>query len=115
MLVSKRLSRIKDKLLCIFEDGTISIESVVSLEGDILETENRCVNVSDLDCFVNVDGSILYATNFNFNARSESENLLKLRRSAVISNIFNFDKQKKLDIMSYLPWIALIIVVMFLS
>lgn len=115
MLVSRKLSRIKDKLLCVFEDGTVAIENVISIDGDVLESQNRCVNLSDLDSFVNVDGSILYATRLDVKARSESENLLKLRRSVVISNIFAFDKQKKLDIMSYLPWIALIIVVMFLS
>lgn len=115
MLVSKKLNRSKDKLLCVFGDGTISVENVVSVDGDVLESQNRCLSLSDLDSFVNVDGSILYATRLDVKARSESENLLKLRRSVVISNIFAFDKQKKFDIMSYLPWIALIIVVMFLS
>jgi len=114
-MFSRKLGRNRDKLLCVFQDGTVSIEQVSGTDGEVLETENRLLNLADLDAFVNVDGSILYASNLDIRAKAESEDLVKLRRSVVIKNIFDFKKDKKVNFSSFFPWIAIIIVVILLS
>lgn len=113
-MIQKKLRRSNDRLLCIFDDGTVSVENVIGLDGNALESTNRVLDVSDLDKFIDVSGSVFYATNLDIAARSESEDLKKLRRSMVVKNIFSYSgKGKKLDIMSILPWIIVAISIIF--
>lgn len=110
-MFSRKLRRTSDKLLVVFQDGCVSLETVLETDGEILETYNRCLRLEELDAFVNVDGSVFYASNLDFAAKSESENLKKLRRSSVISNIFGYSKtEKKFDLLGILPWIAVVVI-----
>lgn len=106
-MFAKKLQRKSDRLLCIFDDGTISLENVLETDGEVLETSERCLNLSELDKFVDVSGCVFYATKLDISAKSESENLKKLRRDVTIKNIFNYDKGKNVDIMMFVPWILL--------
>lgn len=112
-MIQRKLRRSTDRLLCIFDDGTVSIENVLGIDGNVLETTNRVLNICDLDKFVDVSGSVFYATNLDIAARSESEDLKKLRRSIVVKNIFSYSGGKKLDLMGILPWIIVAISIIF--
>lgn len=111
-MIQKKLRRLNDRLLCIFEDGTVSLESVLGVEGNSLETVNRVVTVSDLDKFVDVSGSVFYATNLNVASRVESENLKKLRRSSFVNNVFSY-QNKKFDFFTLIPWVIVAIAIIF--
>lgn len=112
-MVSWKLKRQGDRLLCIFDDGTVSIEDVIGIYGDELETSNRVLSVSELDKFVDVSGCVFYATNLNVSSRIESENLKMLRRSIVLKNIFDYQGKKDMDVMKFLPWVIVLVAIIF--
>lgn len=113
-MIQRKLRRSNDRLLCLFDDGMVSIENVLGIDGNALETTNRVLNISDLDKFVDVSGSVFYTTKLDIEARSESEDLKKLRRSMVVKNIFSYSgASKKFDFMSVLPWVIVAISIIF--
>lgn len=114
-MFSKKRNLINSKILIRFEDGSVALEDVVSLEGNALETKYRVLNVQDLDKYISVDGYVIYLCNLDFFAKSESESLKKLRRSAVINNLFNFgsSSSKNFDLFKFLPYLIILVLIFF--
>lgn len=114
-MFSRKRNLINSKILIKFEDGSVALEDVVSLESNALETKYRVLNLQDLDKYISVDGYVIYLCNLDFFAKSESESLKKLRRSAVINNLFNFgsSSSKNFDLFKFLPYLIIIILIFF--
>lgn len=114
-MFSRKRNLINSKVLIKFEDQSVALEDVVSLEGNALETKYRVLSLEDLDKYISVDGYVIYLCNLDFFAKSESESLKKLRRSAVINNLFNFgsSSSKNFDLFKFLPYLIIIILIFF--
>lgn len=93
----------------------MALEDVICLEDNALETKYRVLSLEDLDKYISVDGYVIYLCNLDFFAKSESESLKKLRRSAVINNLFNFGSvsNKNFDLFKFLPYLIIIILIFF--
>lgn len=114
-MFSRKRNLINSKILIKFEDDSVALEDVVSLESNALETKYRVLNVQDLDKYISVDGYVIYLCNLDFLSKSESESLKKLRRSAVINNLFNFgsSSSKNFDLFKFLPYLIILILIFF--
>lgn len=114
-MFSRKRNLINSKILIKFEDGSVALEDVVFLEGNALETKYRVLNVENLDKYISVDGYVIYLCNLDFSSRFESESLKKLRRSAVINNLFNFSSSsgKNFDLFKFLPYLIILILIFF--
>lgn len=114
-MFSRKRNLINSKILIKFEDGSVALEDVVSLEGNALETKYRVLNLENLDRYISVDGYVIYLCNLDFFSKSESESLKKLRRSAVINNLFNFgsSSSKNFDLFKFLPYLIILILIFF--
>lgn len=93
----------------------MALEDVICLEDNALETKYRVLSLEDLDKYISVDGYVIYLSNLNFSGKIESENLKKLRRSAVINNLFNFgsSSSKNFDLFKFLPYLIILILIFF--
>lgn len=114
-MFSRKRNLINSKVLIKFEDQSVALEDVVSLEGNALETKYRVLSLEDLDKYISVDGYVIYLCNLDFFAKSDSESLKKLRRSAVINNLFNFgsSSSKNFDLFKFLPYLIILILILF--
>jgi len=96
------------------ERKTVSVESIKDIQGDAIESSSGLLHLSDAAIYTDEwNGQVVYAFNVDLPAKVESENLKKLRRSAVLSNLFNYKAAKPFDLMGFMPWVALIISLFF--
>ena len=92
------------------ERRTVSVENIKNVQGDTIESSNGLIHLGDADIYTDEwNGNIYYVYNCDLPGKVEVENLKKLRRSAALSNIFNYKSAKPFDLMGFMPWVALII------
>ncbi|WP_144495998.1 hypothetical protein [Bacillus pumilus] len=96
------------------DTNTFSLQRVKQVAGDTLETEDDILPLGDARKVINEeDGQVFYLYHYDNHTKVESENLKRLRRSVALRGIFNYDTAKKLDIMTLLPWLVIVLLVLF--
>ncbi|MCY8546422.1 hypothetical protein [Bacillus vallismortis] len=96
------------------ELGTFSAQKIKQIAGDTLETEDDLLPLENAKKFVNEeDGQVFYMYNLDLPAKVEAERLKGLRRSTALNNLFNYDKPKGFDMFKFLPWVVIILLVVF--
>jgi hypothetical protein len=96
------------------ETNTFHVEKVVQIVGDKLETENDLYPIQNAVRYVNeTDGHVVYVFNVDLPAKVEAQNLKLLRRSAALSRIFDYQVAKPFDIFKFMPWVAIILLILF--
>jgi hypothetical protein len=96
------------------EEGDMMTYPVYDIAGDMIELDNQILKISDAQRYYdhNVDG-IHYIFNLDLPAKVEAEELKKLRRSTAINNLFKYESKKGLDLMTLLPWLVIVLMVLF--
>ncbi len=100
----------------IFEPETksMSYEMGVNVEADSIECESGIYHISDAQRYVDDwNGHIFYIFNASIPERVEAAKLKQLRRSSALNRIFDFDRNKPLDLFKLLPWFVIIILILF--
>lgn len=104
----------KDFKVILFQEDTVSTYPVTDLYSDVVEYENGTLKVADSEKYYDaVNGGISYVFNLDLPAQVEAENLKTLRRSTAIHNLFSYDRHKKFDLVSIMPWLIIILLVLF--
>src|SRR5699024_4440161 len=97
----------KHKTIEIFEDGSCNIEQVKDITEDLIETDGSIFprDIKYTKMYDNISGNIYYIYNLDLPAKIESEKIKKLRRSATLANIFDYNTgAKKFDLIGFMPW-----------
>lgn len=96
------------------ENRSVVSESVLEVVEHTVETETRMFNIEDCETYIDeTTGYIYYVSNMDINAKVEASNLKRLRRSSAINNLFTYDTTKPLDIMKFVPYIIIVLLIMF--
>lgn len=96
------------------ENRSVVSENVIEVIDHTVETESRMFNVDDCETYIDEStGFIYYITNMDVDATVEASNLKRLRRSSAINNIFTYDTTKPLDIMKFVPYVIIVLLIMF--
>lgn len=100
----------------IFDEETQSFyqEKFISAVNNTIETNEGIYNLEQTKKFYDeTNGKICYFINLDLPARMEVTNLKKLRRSTALNNIFNYSSKKSFDLIGFMPWIILILFILF--
>lgn len=111
------MSKIKNSKLLILDDktNTLSEQRIDIISSDGIETKNSIYNSKDVVKYHNeTTGEMYYLAHADIQARQESENLKKLRRSVALNNMFNYQTKQKLDMFKLMPYVIIIVMVLFL-
>jgi hypothetical protein len=104
----------KNDKLSIFENYSVSTYPVVDIFGDSIEYEEGVLKLADASQYHDLkSGGVHYVFNLDLPAKVEANNLKLLRRSSALKNIFQFDKNKKFDLVGFMPWIIIVLLVLF--
>lgn len=105
----------KHQVIVYNDDKSVSIEPVVDITADMIETRSGLYHMAAAEAYVNrVKGGLVYVLNVPVPAAVEAEQLKLLRRSVALKQIFAYDRGKEgLNIMALMPWIICALVVMF--
>lgn len=115
MLIRGSQKPTKHKVIVFGDDNSISIEPVLDVGADMVEASGTIYHLKDAQTFVNKsDGGLIYTFKANIPEAVEAANLKSLRRSIALKRVFEYDRDSgKLDIMKLLPWLIIIILVVF--
>lgn len=105
----------RDKVLVFCEeDQTCELLSVKDISDEALETERGLYYLDSVTQRLDVkNGNILYLVNVDMPAKMEAEKLRQLRRSTALKRMFEFDVKDKTDWMKFLPYIIIILLILF--
>lgn len=107
-------SEFKNYKVSIVENDVISTYPVVDIIADSIEYEDGILKMADAKKFFDsTSGGIHYLFYCDLPAVVEAKNLKLLRRSTAINNLFKYDRNKKFDLMGFMPWVAIIMLVLF--
>lgn len=96
------------------ENNVIHNEKILVADEHGIETKHSVFENKDCDKYFNeTDGNVYYVVNADLPAKVEANNLKNLRRSNALNNIFNYDVNKTFDVISLLPWLVIILLVLF--
>lgn len=96
------------------ENKTLSAEHGVNIEADSIECESGVYHLSDADRYVDEwNGHIYYLYHATIPERVEAAKLKSLRRSNALNRIFEYDKNKPLDIFKLIPYFIIIMMIVF--
>ena len=97
------------------ESGSVRYEKFDDIIGGDLLTKEGIYPMESVKRFFNETGSTIdYYVHLDLPAKIEASNLVKLRRSQAIGNLFNFETKKQFDIMSLMPWAVIIALIIFM-
>lgn len=92
----------------------VSAEKGIDIVADQIESESGVYHLSDAKIYTDEwNGKIYYCFNVDLPARVEAKNLKDLRRSTALSNILSYQVSKPLDIFKLMPWLAIILLILF--
>lgn len=94
-------------------DKQIKIEQVIDVVDSTIETKDKFIDADDADKYVNQNGGITYVFNMTKPALVEATNLKKLRRSVAIQRLFDYDKEKPVDMVKVGLFLVIIISLIF--
>lgn len=101
-------------VLIVTENGTINEHPVFGIDSGTIETDTDMLPVVDSKKFYNeTTGGFTYLFHMDIPAKVESENIKQLRRSNVIKNLMNYDKEKPLDMFKLMPYLIAVVAVIF--
>lgn len=104
----------KNHRVTIFENDMLNTYKVVDIYADTLEHEAGVLPLSKGVKYFDADrGSVHFFYNVDLPEKVEMQNLKLLRRSSAIKNLFSYDKNKKFDFMAFMPWLIIILLVLF--
>jgi hypothetical protein len=104
----------KDYRVSIVNGDVIETFKVVDIYQNTLEHEAGVLPLSDGVKYYDLShGGIHFLYNVDLPAKVESENLKLLRRSTALKNIFAYDRNKKFDLIGLMPWLIIILLVLF--
>lgn len=104
----------KDVVVIFHEDHTCELVKVKDVSAESVLTESGMYPLDNMNKHMNLrGGNILYTANLDLPARIEAENLKTLRRSAALQRIFQFDVQDKTDYFKYVPYVIIIMLILF--
>lgn len=104
----------KNCKVTIFNGDKVENYKLLDIHGDNLEFEGGLLPVSEAQMHFDItSGGTQYTYHLDLPARLESHKLKELYRSTVINNIFSYDKNKPFDIFKFLPWLVIILLVLF--
>lgn len=109
----KTLSHIK-VLIFDKERGAVNIENGKNIYADQIESESGLYDLAHSKVYHDEwNGDTYYLFNVDLPAKVEAANLKRLRRSAAISAMFSYDTKKSFDLFKFLPYVIIILMVMF--
>lgn len=105
----------KDKVLVFSEDNqTCEMLTVKDISDEALETERGLYYLDAVTQRLDVkNGNLIYLVNVDMPARVEAEKLRQLRRSTALKRMFEFDVKDKTDWMKFLPYIIIMLLILF--
>ena len=110
----KQNKEYKNHYVSIFTDDTMTTYPVLDMVSDDLEYEHGMLPVENAKkVFDFSTGGLHFIYNLDLPAKVEAEKLSTLRRSVAIKNIFAFDKDKGFDLMGFLPWLIIMLLIFF--
>ena len=96
------------------ETNTLNAEMGVNIEADSIESESGVFHLSDAVRYVDEwNGNIYYVFNAQIPERLEAAKIKQLRRSTALNRIFEFDRNKPLDIVKLMPWLIILVLIVF--
>lgn len=114
MFKKKNNFKHKNDLVTIVAEDQLSTYPVIDVVGDSIEYDDGVLNLSDAKKFYDVSsGGLHFVFNLDLPAKVEANNLKMLRRSQALNNIFKYDRGKKFDLMTFMPYIVIILLVLF--
>jgi hypothetical protein len=106
----------KKFLVTIFdkENNSLDTYQVRDMFNNDLEYDDGILPVNDaVQYFDHTSGGLHFFYQLDLPAKVEAQNLKMLRRDKAIANIFTFDINKQFDVMKFLPWVAIILLILF--
>lgn len=109
----KKRSMLKHTVL-VFEGDTVTRHPVFSITEGRIETDSTIMPEEEATKYFNkTDSSITYVYNMSHHAVVESELLKKMKRSVILSKMFNYAEDKGFDLMRWMPWIIIVCLILF--
>ena len=110
----KQVKTFKNFYVTVFEENMLKTYPVIDIIDDNLEYEDGILSVSDAKIYFDAStNGMHYFFNVDIPSKVESKNLKLLRRSTALNNIFKYDRGSKFDLMSMMPWIIIVLLVLF--
>lgn len=105
----------KDLCVVFHPDGTCEVTKVEMSSSESVVTESGMYAFDDMQKFTNIrGGNILYlAGTVDLDSRIEAANLRQLRKSTALKRMFEYDVKDKTEIMKFLPWLAIVLLILF--
>lgn len=108
------MSQSKDIVVVFHEDNTCEVVKVKDQSAQAVTTEAGMYTIEDMGKYMNLrGGNLVYVANLDMPARMEAENLRLLRRSAALKRIFEYDVKDKPDYFKYVPYIIIVLLILF--
>ena len=112
----KNKNTLKNIEVLIFDEkrNTLTAEKGINIVADQIECETGVYHLSDAKIFTDEwEGKIYYIFNVDLPVRVEANNLKVLRRSNALARIFDYQVSKPLDLFKFMPWMAIILLILF--
>lgn len=104
----------KNDVISTITGDVINTYDVIDLIGDQIEYEDGVLPISDsLKLYDSGNGGIHYIFNLDLPSKVEANNLKLLRRSNALHNIFKYQSYKKFDLVGFMPWLIIVLLVLF--
>jgi hypothetical protein len=109
-LLGKKNSAYSNCKVSIFTGDKVETYPLEEIQRDLLEFKEGLLPLDEAKVFHDIsNGGLHYVFHLDLPAKVEAGKLKNLYRSAVIHNIFSYDKKKPLDVFKLLPWIVTIV------
>lgn len=103
-----------DKVIVFNDDHTCEMVSVKDISDQAIETERGMFYLDQVTKHLDIrNGNLVYCVNVDLPARVEAEKLKQLRRSTALKRMMEFDVKDKTDYMKLLPWIVIMLLILF--
>lgn len=100
----------------IFDENrkTVNVEKGINIVADQIESESGVYHLDDAKIYTDEwNGQIYYSFHAELPARVEADKLKLLRRSNALQRVFDYQVSKPLDVFKFMPWIAIILLILF--
>lgn len=114
MAKNKGNSNYKNDSISIISDDQITTHKVLDIVGNSIEYDEGILDISDAKKYYDLNNSGMhYYFNLDIPSKVEAMNLKMLRRSQALNNIFKYDRGKKFDLVGFMPWLIIVLLVLF--
>lgn len=103
-------------LLIVFnaDQRDIKVLSVLDVGAEDIEVKDALYRLEDCTSYVDtVKSRVVYMINVDVPAQAEAHNLKLLRRNTALKNIFKFERNTKPDMMKFIPYIIIAMLILF--